>query len=105
MNFVAIRDTIKKIGLFALPLGVTAILGVMIADGYFWNSEQALTLMVPWLFWSALYTVIFGVSWLMQLPLKRHLAYSAGGATVLVGMVWIMMSLYFYGMPAFAGLL
>ena len=97
MWFSQIRDALIKLGFCILPLALTAALVAFIAAGYASDAENTLRLLIPWLLWSLVYTAIFIMLWLMRLSLERNLAYSAGGSTILISLVWIMMAIWFSG--------
>jgi hypothetical protein len=91
------RQTALRLGICFLPLAFTPVWGFLIADGYlnFGGGEKDLLLLFPWLIWSLIYLVIFVICWLKRLSIKRGLAYSAGSATVLLGMIWLVMFVWF----------
>ena len=97
MWYSRIRDIVIKLGLCILPLLLTTIIAAFIADGFTSDANGALRYLIPWLLWSLIYTVTFVILWLMRFPLERSLAYSAGGSTLLISMVWIMMAIWFAG--------
>ena len=82
---------IGKLVLCLGPLAVTPLLVLLIGEGYlnFGGGEKDLILVLPWLLWSLLYAIVFGVCWSRKLPLKRILSYAAGGATVFVILAWL----------------
>ena len=94
------RQTALRLGFCFLPLALTPLWGYLIADGYlnFGGGEKDLLLLIPWILWSLLYLVIFVVSWLKRLPMKRGLAYSAGGASVVLVLVWLVLFVWSSGL-------
>ena len=80
-----------RLGLCLLPLGLSPLWVFLIGDGYlnFGGGEKDLFLLIPWLVWSILYAIIFAVCWAKGMSTRRVLAYSAGGAAVLVILVWL----------------
>lgn len=97
MWYSRIRDLIIKLGFCVLPLVLTTIIAAFIADGFTSDANEALRFLIPWLLWSLIYTVSYVVLWLMRFSLERNLAYSAGGSTLLISLVWIMMAIWFAG--------
>ena len=95
MHRVVIRFSIC-----VFPLALTPLWGYLIADGYldFGGGEKDLLLLIPWIIWSLLYLIIFVGSWLKRLPIKKTLAYSAGGASFTLVLVWLVMFVWFSGM-------
>jgi hypothetical protein len=94
------RHAVLKFGICVLPLALTPVWAFLIADGYlnFGGGEKDLLLLIPWLLWSFLYLVFFIISWLKHLPLKLGVIYSAGGATVMLGLIWLVMFVWFSGL-------
>jgi hypothetical protein len=93
-------DTALRLVICLIPLAFTPVWGFLIADGFlnFGGGEKDLLLLIPWLFWSLVYLVIFVISWLKRLSIKRGLTYSAGGATILLGMIWLVMFVWSSGL-------
>jgi len=85
------RDTALRLGICFLPFVFTPVWGFLIADSYlnFGGGEKDLFLLIPWLIWSLIYLLIFVVSWLKRYSIKRGLCFSAGGATVILGVIWL----------------
>jgi len=85
-----------KLALCLLPLGLSPLWVFLIAEDYlsFGGGEKDLFLLIPWLVWSILYAIIFAVCWAKGMPTKRLLAYSAGGAAVLVVLLWVVLLLW-----------
>jgi hypothetical protein len=79
-----------------LPLAVSPGLLFLIADGYlnFGGGEKDIILMIPWLIWSVVYAILFGVFWAKRWPRKRVLAYASGGATGLLIVAWLVLFVY-----------
>jgi hypothetical protein len=82
---------IGKLALCLLPLGLSPLGVFLIAEDYlsFGGGEKDLFLLIPWLVWSILYAIIFAVCWAKGMSTRRVLAYSAGGAAVLVMLAWL----------------
>jgi hypothetical protein len=79
-----------KLGLCLGPLALSPLLLFLVAEGYlnFGGGEKDIILILPWILWSLVYGVIFGVCWARKLHLRRVLSYAASGATVLVVVAW-----------------
>ncbi len=88
-----------RLGLGILPLALTPLLGFLIAEGYldFGGGEKDLSLLVPWLFWSLVYLMFSFVSWWRRVSITIGLAYSAGGATGVLALAYLVMLVWFSG--------
>ena len=73
------------------PLGLTPILAFLIAEGYlnFGGGEKDLLLLIPWILWAIIYSIIYVVQWIKKTNIIRGLYISAGGATGLTVLLWI----------------
>ena len=94
------RGIVLRLSLCLFPSALTPIWAYLIAEGYlnFGGGEKDLLLLIPWIIWSLLYFIIFVVSWLKRLPVKRAIAYSAGGATFTLVLVWLVMFVWSSGL-------
>jgi hypothetical protein len=81
-------------------VAVTPLWAYLIADGYlnFGGGEKDLLLLIPWIVWSLLYLMIFVVSWLKGLKMKRGLVYSVGGASIMIALAWLVMFVFSAGL-------
>ena len=93
---------ILKLEICLLPLQMTPLLGYLLAEGFldFGGGEKDLILLIPWIAWSLLYTVVFAVGWLRGLPTRRSFAYAAGGATLAMTAAWLVLLVW---SPAWLG--
>jgi hypothetical protein len=89
-----------RLGICLFPLALTPLWGYLIAESYlnFGAGEKDLVLLVPWILWSLLYLVIFVMSWLKHVSIKRGFCYSAGGATAVLLLAWFVMFFWFSGL-------
>ena len=87
------KHTLLQMVICLLPLAFTPILGFLLADGTLnlGGGEKDLLLLIPWLIWSFIFLVIFVISWIKRLSIKKGLTYSAGGATAILVMIGIAM--------------
>lgn len=87
------------LALSILPLALTPLLGFLIADGYlnFGGGEKDLLLLIPWILWSLLYLIFFLASWWRKTCITRGLAYSVGGATGVLAIVYVILLVWFSG--------
>lgn len=94
------RHTALRLGICFLPLAITPVLGFLIADGYlnFGGGEKDLLILIPWLIWTLIYLLIFVISWIKRVSIKRGLTYSAGGATGVLGIIWLATYLWSSGL-------
>jgi len=87
------RNIALRITLCILPLALTPLWAFLISDGYlnFGGGEKDLLLLIPWLIWSVIYMIIFVVSWIKKLSIKKGLTHSAGSSTVILVLIWLVM--------------
>jgi hypothetical protein len=88
-----LRQTAIRIILLLLPLALTPVWTILISDGLlnFGGGEKDLLLLIPWLIWSFIFLVIFITCWIKKLSIKKGLAYSTGGATAIIIIIWLLM--------------
>jgi hypothetical protein len=95
---------LKKLAICILPLALTPLWGFLISEGYLnlGGGCKDIILLVPWLLWSLIYSLIFVVLWIKGRSLGRLIAYSIAGASGVIVMVWIMLLCFLLwpGLPA-----
>ena len=79
-----------------LPLGITPVLALLIAEGYlnFGGGEKDLLLLIPWILWSILYAIIYVAQWIKKAKTSKSIYFAAGGATGLMMLLWIGMYIF-----------
>jgi hypothetical protein len=85
-----------KLILCLLPILMTPIWGHLLSYGYldFGGGDKDIFLLIPWLFWSFLYLLIFIVAWIMRKKIKVILFYAIGGATGIFALTWIVLFIW-----------
>ena len=85
-----------KLILCLLPLLMTPIWGHLLSYGYldFGGGDKDIFLLIPWLFWSFLYLLIFIVAWFKRKKIKVILFYAIGGATGIFALTWIVLFIW-----------
>jgi hypothetical protein len=98
-----IQEFLTKIALCILPLALTPIWGFLLSEGYLnlGGGCKDIILLIPWLLWSIVYSLIFTVLWIRGRSLGRLIAYSIAGASGVMVLAWIIMlsSLVWTGLP------
>ncbi|UCG07787.1 MAG: hypothetical protein JSV83_03810 [Desulfobacterales bacterium] len=81
------------------PLSMTPLWGYLIAEGYlnFGGGEKDLFLLIPWIFWSLIYAIVFVFFWLRKATIIKTLVWSVCSATGLVFLTWLVMLFWFSG--------
>ena len=74
-----------------VPLGLTPLLALLIAEGYlnFGGGEKDLLLLIPWIIWSLIYMIIYVVQWIKKAKIIKSIYFAAGGATGLMILLWV----------------
>jgi hypothetical protein len=90
---------IVKLALCLLPLAISPALFFLIAEGHlnFGGGEKDILLLVPWLIWSLIYAIVFGILWARGWPARRSVAYAASLATALILVAWLALFAYSAG--------
>jgi hypothetical protein len=85
-----------KLILCLLPILMTPIWGHLLSYGYldFGGGDKDIFLLIPWLFWSFFYLLIFIVAWIMRKKIKVILFYAIGGATGIFALTWIVLFIW-----------
>ena len=85
-----------KLILCLLPILITPIWGHLLSYGYldFGGGDKDIFLLIPWLFWSFLYLLIFIVAWIMGKEIKVILFFAIGGATGIFALTWIVLFIW-----------
>lgn len=86
------KAALSRTALAMAPLALTPALGWLISAGYlnFGGGCKDIVMIFPWIAWSVLYLVIFIAFTIKKAPLGRTLAWSAGGATVIMAVVFLV---------------
>ena len=87
------KNALFRIGIGIFPLALTPLLARLIADGYlnFGGGEKDLILLIPWVIWSALFLILFIITWIKKLSIKKGLIYSAGLSLLVIILIWLIM--------------
>lgn len=87
---------LSKLLMCLLPMALTPLWGYLISEGYFnfGGGEKDLLLLIPWIFWSLVYLLIFIVAWIRRKNIKAILLYSVGGATGIVAIAWVVLFIW-----------
>jgi len=85
-----------KLTLCLLPIVLTPIWGYLISDGYlnFGGGEKDLLLLLPWILWSLIYSLVFIVAWAKGKNIKAVILYSVGGATGVLAVTWSVLFIW-----------
>ena len=83
--------TIWRLILCIIPLALTPLLALLIAEGHlnFGGGEKDLLLLIPWIIWSLIYAIIFIILWAKRKNLKNIVYLAAGGSTGMMILIWI----------------
>jgi hypothetical protein len=75
-----------------LPLALTPAWAYLIAESHldFGGGEKDLLLLIPWLAWSLVYLAFSVVLWIRRRPIRKGILYSAGGATIVLILAWLV---------------
>lgn len=87
---------LSKLLICLLPAALTPLWGYLIAEGYlnFGGGEKDLFLLIPWILWSVIYSLIFIVAWIRRNNIKAILLYSVGGATGILAVAWSVLFIW-----------
>lgn len=96
------RSTLTRLALSVLPLGLTPLLGYLIAGGRlnFGGGEKDIFLLIPWILWSSLYLGYFIRGWVLRASIKRCLLRAVSGATLTFGLMLLVMFIWLSARPA-----
>ncbi len=88
---------VLRLILSIIPLALTPLLGYLIAEGYlnFGGGEKDLLLLIPWMFWSVLYFVLFLIFWKRKFSILKGFGYAAAGATGVLALIYVVMLIWF----------
>ena len=86
-----------KLILCLIPILLTPVWGYLIVEDYldFGSSEKDILLLFPWVVWSFIYSVIFIIFWVKWKKVRIILLYSIGGATGILGLIWLVLYIWF----------
>lgn len=86
-----------RILLSIAPLALTPIWGYLIAEGYlnFGSGEKDLLLLIPWIYWSFIYLIVYIVFWLKKSSIIKTLVWSVCGATAVVFLTGLALLVWF----------
>jgi hypothetical protein len=95
---------ILRVVISLLPLGLTPVLGRLIAQGYInlGGGEKDIVILLPWLLWSLLFAFSSWVFWRRGRPIGPSLWRSA--LVGLAGLVIAAVALGFFGVLGVGGL-
>ncbi len=90
------KTAFSRTALALAPLALTPALGWLISAGYlnFGGGCKDIVMIFPWMAWSVLYLVIFIAFTIKKAPLGRTLAWSAGGATGVMAVVFLVIFIW-----------
>ncbi len=85
-----------KLTLCLAPMMLTPIWGYLISDGYlnFGGGEKDLFLLLPWILWSLIYSLIFIVAWAKRKKIKVVFLSAVAGATGLLAVTWMVLFIW-----------
>ena len=86
-----------KLILCLMPILLTPVWGYLIVEDYleFGCGKKDILLLLPWMVWTFIYSVIFIVFWVKWKKIKVILLYSIGGATGILGLTWLVLYIWF----------
>ncbi|OFV99325.1 MAG: hypothetical protein A3F68_06860 [Acidobacteria bacterium RIFCSPLOWO2_12_FULL_54_10] len=90
------RSWFKKLGICLLPLLLTPAWVMLISEGYlnFGGGDKDIILLIPWLIWSLLFAIIFGIWWARGKTAKQAIYGAAGGAAAIVILAWLVLLIW-----------
>ncbi len=97
---MAILRTVFRVFLGVLPLGLTPLLGWLIAEGVlnFGGGEKDLLLLLPWLLWSLIYLAAFITLWVKRFSLPAALLWSLAVPTAALAVLFVALYLFSSGL-------
>ncbi len=95
------KHRILRTAICIFPFAVTPLLAYLIAEGLlnFGGGEKDLLLLIPWLIWSAIFLVVFIITWIKRLSIKMGIVYSVAISISAMLLIWLIMFII-----SFAGL-
>jgi hypothetical protein len=90
------RARLVKLLIAFIPLLLTPLLGLLIAEGLLnlGGGEKDLLLLIPWLLWSLLFLVAYLFFWWRGLTVGKSSAYALLVPTLLLLVAWITLYLF-----------
>jgi hypothetical protein len=85
-----------RLGLSLLPLGLTPVLGFLLAEGYvnLGAGCKDIVALIPWLVWALAYFICSMVLWWKGAPVLMGTLYAAAGATGILILLFVILFLF-----------
>lgn len=81
---------LTKMAVCLVPLALTPLWGFLISEEYlnFGGGCKDIILLIPWVLWSIVYSLVFIVLWIIGRSFSQMIVYSIAGASGVIVLAW-----------------